>query len=147
MKRIIAISVVVISLLLSFGIAGAGEIPKHMQDAYIADNGTQATVLVWFPVAPELPTYQWTNFLIVSNFNSAPVNVQCWFTNYSNVQTMQAYTLGQFQKRIIDVSNMGTDTIFDIACLSSNMFGGALLLVDTASFQVLTAFPPVVFVF
>ncbi len=143
MKRIITISVVVISLLL-FGMAGAGEIPKHMQDAYIAENGTQATLLIWFPVAPELPGYQWTNFLIVSNFNSSPVNVSCWFTNYSNVQTMQTYTLGQFQKRIIEVDNIGSDTIFDIACISSRMFGASLLLLDTASFTVLTSFPPIV---
>lgn len=146
MKRIITISVVVISLLLSFGMAGAVEIPQHMQDAYIADNGTEATMVVWFPVAPELPGYGWTNYLIVSNWNNYAITVQCWFTNTSSEQTMKSYALPFFGKRIVDVgSELGTGTIFDIACVSSQFFGASALLVDTTTFQVLTSFPPIVY--
>lgn len=132
-------------LVLSFGIANAGDgskIPQSFQDQYVAATGTQATYAIWEPAVLELSAYAWSNYIIISNFNGFTISVSCEFTSYSNEQTTKTYTLPFFSKRIVVVgSEVGTDTIFDVYCLSSQLFGLTDLLFEGGVLS--TAMPPI----
>lgn len=145
MKKIIVFLTIVL-LMFSFGVAYAGgslKIPQQMQENYTASTGTQANFAIWFPVVPQIAQYGWANILVVSNFNGFSVNVQCAFTNYSNEQTLKSYTLPLFGKKIITISDaLGTaDSIYDIYCVSSDVFGAAVLLLENG--KIATAWPPI----
>jgi hypothetical protein len=146
MKKLI-LCLVVLTLMLSFGIASAldgSKIPQQFQDAYTAEFGTKANFVIWFPVVPELSQLSWSNILILSNFNNFAVNVGCWVTSYANEQTLKTYTLPFFGKRIIQLNQSGfADSLYDIYCSSDQIFGAAVLLLEGG--KISTAWPPVFF--
>ena len=143
MKRLVLV-ITIFALVLSFGTAGAADstkIPQNLQDAYTNATGTQANFAIWFPIVPEMSSLSWSNILIVSNFNNFSIAVQCWFTDYSNEQTQKTYALPFFGKKIITLSDAGFgDSLYDVYCLSNQLFGAAVLLVENGS--IATTWPP-----
>lgn len=142
--RKLTVFLVIAGLILSFGIAGAADsskMPRQYQEQYMAETGTQATVYLWLPMAPVLSSYGWSTYVVISNFIGASNTVSCQFTSYSSEQTTKTYTLPFFGKRIVNVgSEIGTETIFDVYCYSSNQFGlTGLLLEGSAIATSLTA--------
>jgi hypothetical protein len=147
MKKLVLITVVLM-LVLSVGMAGAAgnaPIPKHIQDAYMAETGTMATFAEWFPIIPEQATMGWSNILILSNFNDASISVTCWWTSYSNEQTSKTYTLPFFGKKIVVLSQSGFgDDLYDVYCASNQLFGAAALLLENGN--IAATWPPLLFV-
>lgn len=123
--------------------AGSSKIPQHFQDAYAAQTGATANYAIWFPIVPEIPSGNWANYLVLSNFSAGPVTVMCSFT-YSGSQINKTYTLAALDKTVIPMSSLGSgDRLYDAYCLSNSVFGaGALLLVNGS---VATAWPPTQF--
>ncbi len=146
MKKIASVFIA-LALVFSFSMAYAADarVPQSLQAQYAAETGAQASFYIWFPVAPELASYAWTNILILSNFNNNPITVGCWFTSLSRVQTYKTFELGKFEKMIAGLPSLvgNADDVYDIFCMSSNMFGAALLLMEGGNIS--TAWPPVVF--
>lgn len=136
MKKI-TVSLAVVALILSFGIANAGDgskIPQSFQDQYMAATGTQATSVIWLPFVPELTSYTWSTFVVISNFNNFATSVQCQYTNYSNEQTTKTYTIPFYGKKIVVVgTEIGKETVYDVYCYSSNLFGLSGLLLEGTS--------------
>ncbi|MEJ5347089.1 MAG: hypothetical protein WHS46_00180 [Desulfosoma sp.] len=148
MKKI-ASTVLVAMLVLGAGLALAGDarIPQELQAEYEQATGTKATFAIWFPVAPELRTPGWENILILSNFSTSAMQVQCWFTSLARTQTIKLYELGKYEKRVFFLQNeLGrNDEIYDIFCLASNLFGAGLLLLEGGN--IVTAWPPVFLIY
>ncbi len=145
MKKIIS-CFAVLALVLSFGLANAGElrVPQQFQQDFEAATGSTAKLVnaIWFPIVPELAQFKWDNILIVSNFNNFTITVACWFTTFSQSQTIKTYTLDFYEKLILqlDVSGFG-DELYDIYCASDQVFGAAVLLLEGGS--IATAWPPI----
>lgn len=133
MKKVTVFLAVAV-LVLSFGIANAGggsKIPQGLQDQYMAATGTQANSVIWLPFVPELTSNSWSTYVILSNFNNFQLSIQCQFTNYSNEQTTKTYTIPFYGKRIVAVGqDIGTETVYDVYCYSSNLFGLSGLLLE-----------------
>ena len=155
MRKKLVMSVVVMSIVFSFGLAGlAGaadppRLPQHVLDTH-AEQGTMATLVIWFPFIPEAgPPFNWSSYVILSNFFSTPVTVNVWATAWGEPQTSKEYILASFEKKIITLANFGIfgDTFADIYCSSSSWFGAAALLLNTSTGVVQTAFPPVMWTY
>jgi hypothetical protein len=147
MKKKITILLVVFALVLSLGVASAADtskIPQYVLDTH-TEQGTDAVFVIWFPFVPDLLSYSWSSYIILSNFYDSPVTVNVWATGYGEVPTLKSYTLAPFEKKIITLSAFGLfDTAADIYCSSANFFGAAALLLDSSTLKVQTAFPPII---
>lgn len=150
-KLVMSVVVVVMSIVFSFGLAGlAGaadppRLPQHVLETH-AEQGTMATYIHWFPFIPEFgPPFNWSSYVILSNFYDAPVTVNVWATAVGEAPTIKSYTLAPYEKKIITLADFGIpgDTFADVYCSSNNWFGAAALLLDTSTGVVQTAFPPV----
>lgn len=151
MRKKLVMSVIVMSIVFSFGLAGlAGaadspKLPQHVLDTH-AGQGTMATLVVWFPFIPEAGSpFNWASYVILSNFYNTPVTVNVWATAWGQAPTQKIYTLSSYEKKIITLADFGItgDTFADVYCSSSSWFGAAALLLDTSTGVVQTAFPPV----
>lgn len=143
MKKLLCCLVVLI-VVLSIGLANAQEsrIPKNIQDAYQEQTGAKAAYAIWFPVVPEHSPWNWSNILIISNFNNAPITVACWFTTYGMEQTIKTYSLRFYEKKIVILGQAGFgDDLYDIFCTCSQVFGAAVLLLEGG--KIVTAWPPI----
>jgi hypothetical protein len=141
MKKLIGL---VFALVLVFSVAsayagGAATVPQNVQDQFAA-RGAKANYSWWFPVIPELSEKKWTNIVVLSNFNTDPITVQCWFTHLSRQQTIQTYDLDKYEKWFIYMSTFGDD-VYDVWCGCDQYFGAAALLLENGS--IVTAWPPI----
>jgi len=148
MKKILCLAVA-LAVVLGFGFAYAGDarVAEEFRVEYQQRTGQNPDTFIWFPVAPQLGGQGWSNILILSNYARANIQVQCWFTSFSRTQTVKLYDLTQYEKRIFYLEDeLGTrDDIYDIFCGSAAMFGAGLLLLENGA--IVTAWPPVVFIF
>ncbi|MDY6910690.1 MAG: hypothetical protein SWC40_12245 [Thermodesulfobacteriota bacterium] len=143
MKKIV-VCLIGLALAFSAGFAGAEDarIPQQMQDEFQQLTGTKANYFTWFPVAPELSESRWSNILILSNFYEDPVTVGCWFTSLSREQTYKTWQLGQYEKMIKTLSELGfSEDVYDVFCMSDQLFGAAILFLEGG--KIVTAWPPV----
>jgi hypothetical protein len=142
MRKSIMISVALL-IVLSFGVAFGSDsrIPQHVQDKF-SEQGLKANFFMWFPVVPQLSSMNWSNILIISNFNSEPITVNVWFTVNGNEQTMKTYTLDFFGKKIITLATSGFgDNLYDVYCSSDQFFGAEVLLLEGG--KIASAWPPI----
>lgn len=151
MRKKLVMSVVVMSIVFSFGLAGlAGaadtpRVPQHVLETH-AEQGTQWTLVIWFPFVPQAgPPLNWGSYVILSNFFNNPVTVNVWATAVGEAPTRKEYTLAPYEKKIITLALFGItgDTFADVYCSSNSWFGAAALLLDANTGVVQTAFPPV----
>ncbi len=147
MKKKLMMGLIVICMVFSFGLAGAADtprLPQHVLDTH-AQQGTMATLVIWFPFIPEYSPFNWSSYVILSNFYPTAVTVNVWATAAGDVPTLKSYRLAPYEKKIITLANFGIfgATFADIYCSSSSWFGAAALLLDTSTGVVQTAFPPV----
>lgn len=141
MKKWIVIPIALIIVLsVGFAFAGDSRIPQYVQDAF-AEQGIKANYFMWFPVVPQISQNNWSNTLILSNFNNFPINVTVWFTTFGQVQTIKVFTLDFFQKKILAFggsSGLGDD-LYDVFCASDQFFGAEILLIEGG--KIATAWP------
>lgn len=142
MKKWIS-ALVIFSLFTAVGVSFGGEsrIPQHVQNIF-AEQGLKANYFIWFPAVPQISASSWSNTLIVSNFNDAPINVSCWYTSFSQTQTIKQYKLDFYEKKIYPLSNSGFgDDVYDIYCACDQMFGAEVLFLEGG--KIATAWPPI----
>jgi hypothetical protein len=142
MRKSIMISLSLL-IVLSFGAAFGSDsrIPQHVQDKF-SEQGIKANYFMWFPIVPQMSTMNWSNILIISNFNPDPITVNVWFTVNGNEQTIKTYTLEFYGKKIVTLGTSGFgDNLYDIYCSSDQFFGAEVLLLEGG--KIATAWPPI----
>nr|HDN01229.1 hypothetical protein [Deltaproteobacteria bacterium] len=146
-KKILGI-LLVICVIFSSGLAGAAtisqaDLPKHLESA------VPGSYALWFPAVPDIPgpPFYWKSYIIIANWYGVNVTVSVTATAFSddpnNQPTTKSYTLGPFQKIVRQLSDFGfSNTIADIWITSdSPIFGATVLLMDSDTYEVLTAIP------
>jgi hypothetical protein len=114
---------------------------------FFATKGIAIDVTIEGITITELKSFNWTSYVVVSNFNNYSVNVACQFTNFSAEQTVKFYTLPPFGKILKSVKEAaGAEDIFDIWCTSGDITGTTVLVLNekTGEFEFLV---PMVFFF
>ncbi len=142
MKKMGLLSIAMV-LVIAVGLAYGddGRIPKQIKDE-LALKGVTANYFIWFPAVPEISETNWNNILILSNFYNEPVDIYCYYTTYSQEQTMKQYTLQFYQKKLITLKKAGFgDDLYDIFCASNNFFGAEALLLEGG--KIAAAWPPI----
>ena len=146
-KKILGI-LLVICVIFSFGLAEAAtvsqaDLPKHLESA------VPGSYVLWFPAVPDIPgpPFYWKSYIIIANWYGVDVTVSVTATAYSddpnNQPTTKTYTLGPYQKMVRQLNDFGfSNTIADIWITSTApIFGATVLLMDSDTYEVLTAIP------
>jgi len=146
-KKILGI-LLILCVLFSFGLAGAAtvsqdDLPKHLRSA------VPGSYMLWFPAVPDMPgqPFYWKSYIIIANWYGVDVTVSVTATAFSddpnNQPTTKTYTLGPYQKMVRQLSDFGfSNTIADIWITSNApIFGATVLLMDSDTYEVLTAIP------
>lgn len=143
-KKILGI-LLVMCVIFSSGLAGAAtvsqaDLPKHLQSA------VPGSYALWFPAVPSVTGY-WDSYIIIANLYGEDMTISIRATAFStgvgNQPTTKSYTIGPFEKLILTLDNFGfSNTIADIWITSTApIFGATVLLLDSNTFEVLTAIP------
>ena len=142
MKKMSLFSIVLVLVVaVGFAYGDDGRIPQQVKDE-LALKGVTANYYIWFPAVPEISENSWNNILILSNFYNYSVDIYCYFTTYSQEQTMKQYTLQYYQKKLITLSKSGFgDNLYDIFCASNSFFGAETLLLEGG--KIAAAWPPI----
>ena len=148
MKKKILGSLLVICVMFSYGLAGAvtveqADLPKHLQST------VPGNYALWFPAVPSMPGSPlfWDSYIIIANWYGQTISITVMATAFSddpnNQPTIKTYTIGPYQKLILTLGHFGfSNTIADIWITSTApIFGATVLLLDSNTFEVLTAIP------
>jgi hypothetical protein len=141
MKKLIAL---MFGLVMVFSIASAYADDASMNSQTVQEQSAvrdhKANFSYWFPIVPESRANKWTNIVVVSNFNTDPITVTCWFTKFARNQRIETYDLEKYEKWFIYLADFGDD-LYDVYCECDQYFGAAALLVEDG--KIVTAWPPI----
>ena len=147
-KKILGI-LLVICVIFSSGLAGAAtvaqaDLPKHLQSTVPSEYA------LWFPAVPSVPgsPFYLESYIIIANWYDQDITIYVIATAYSaaagnQLTTTEQYSIGPFEKLVLTLDDFDfSDTIADIWITSNApFFGATVLLMDSITYEVLTAIP------